>query len=95
MEVSITGAKIYYVIPGINYPITQTVVNAWIAMVVIVGLCIWLTRGMQVQFVDNAFGERIRQLQIRRVRSARRQNSRKRMLSDKRRSCYCAESIEF
>ena len=48
MEVSITGAKIYYVIPGINYPITQTVVNAWIAMVVIVGLCIWLTRGMQV-----------------------------------------------
>ena len=32
MEVSITGAKIYYVIPGINYPITQTVVNAWIAM---------------------------------------------------------------
>ena len=48
MEVSITGAKIYYVIPGINYPITQTVVNARIAMVVIVGLCIWLTRGMQV-----------------------------------------------
>lgn len=48
MEVSITGAKIYYTIPGINYPITQTVVNAWIAMVIIVAVCIWLTRGMQV-----------------------------------------------
>lgn len=48
MEVSITGAKIYYTIPGINYPITQTVVNAWIAMIIIVGVCIWLTRGLQV-----------------------------------------------
>ncbi|MDO4173389.1 MAG: F0F1 ATP synthase subunit A [Eubacteriales bacterium] len=48
MEVSITGAKIYYTIPGINYPVTQTVVNAWIAMVIIVAVCIWLTRGLKV-----------------------------------------------
>ncbi|MDO4286206.1 MAG: F0F1 ATP synthase subunit A [Eubacteriales bacterium] len=48
MEVSITGAKVYYTIPGINFPITQTVVNAWIAMIIIVGICIWLTRDMQV-----------------------------------------------
>lgn len=47
-NVSITGAKIYYTIPGINYPITQTVVNAWIAMIIIVAVCIWLTRGLKV-----------------------------------------------
>ncbi|HIV67532.1 MAG TPA: F0F1 ATP synthase subunit A [Candidatus Butyricicoccus stercorigallinarum] len=46
-NLSITGAKIYFTIPGINYPVTQTVVNAWIAMIFIVGVCIWLTRGMK------------------------------------------------
>lgn len=48
MNISVTGAKIYYTIPGINFPVTQTIVNAWIAMIVIVALCIFLTRGMQV-----------------------------------------------
>lgn len=48
MEVSITGAKIYCTIPGINLPITQTIVNTWIVMAIIVAVCIWLTRGMQV-----------------------------------------------
>ncbi len=48
MEISVTGAKIYFTIPGINFPVTQTLVNAWIAMAIIVGVCIWLTRGMQV-----------------------------------------------
>ena len=48
MEISVTGAKIYFTIPGINYPVTQTIVNTWIVMILIVGLCIWLTRGMQV-----------------------------------------------
>ncbi len=48
MEVSVTGAKIYFTIPGINYPVTETVVNAWIAMIIIVAVCIYLTRGMQV-----------------------------------------------
>ena len=47
-NISIAGAKIYYTIPGINYPVTQTVVNAWIAMIIIVGVCIWLTRGLKV-----------------------------------------------
>lgn len=48
MEVSITGAKVYYTIPGINFPITQTLVNAWIAMIIVVAVSIWLTRGIQV-----------------------------------------------
>ena len=48
MDLSVTGAKIYFTIPGINYPVTQTIVSAWITMLVIVGICIWLTHGMQV-----------------------------------------------
>ena len=48
MEISVTGAKVYFTIPGINYPVTQTIVNTWIVMILIVGLCIWLTHGMQV-----------------------------------------------
>lgn len=48
MEISVTGAKIYCTIPGINYPVTQTVVNTWLIMAVVVALCIWMTRGMQV-----------------------------------------------
>lgn len=48
MNISVTGAKIYYTIPGINFPVTQTLVNAWIAMIIIVALCIYLTRGLKV-----------------------------------------------
>lgn len=48
MEITVTGAKIYFTIPGINYPVTQTVVSAWVTMLVIVGVCIWLTRGLEV-----------------------------------------------
>lgn len=48
MEVSITGARIYFTIPILGgIPITATIVNAWLVMVLITGFCIWLTRGMQ------------------------------------------------
>jgi F-type H+-transporting ATPase subunit a len=47
MEISITGAKIYYVIPIFGgIPITETIVNAWIVMALITGLSIWLTKGI-------------------------------------------------
>lgn len=49
MNVSITGAKIFFTIPVFGgIPITETIVNTWIIMAVIVGLCIWLTRGLKV-----------------------------------------------
>ncbi len=47
MDVSITGAKIYFIIPIFGgIPITETVVNAWIVMAFITALCIWLTHGI-------------------------------------------------
>lgn len=50
MNVDITGAKIFFEIPLFGgIPITETVVNAWIVMAIITGLCIWLTRGMTVR----------------------------------------------
>ncbi len=49
MEISVSGAKIYYKIPIFGgIPITETLVNTWIVMAIIVGLCIWLTRGLKV-----------------------------------------------
>lgn len=44
---SITGAKQLFKLPG-GIIITETLVNTWIVMAVIVGLCIWLTRGLKV-----------------------------------------------
>ena len=50
MDVSITGAKIFFTIPVFGgIPITETIVNTWIIMAVIVGICIWLTRGLKVR----------------------------------------------
>lgn len=48
MDLTVTGAKIYFTIPGINYPVTQTVVSAWIVMIIIAAICIWLTHDLQV-----------------------------------------------
>jgi len=50
LNVSVNGPKILFTIPlfgGIN--VTETVVNAWILMIVILGLCIFLTRGLSVR----------------------------------------------
>lgn len=49
MSIEITGAKILLEIPELGgVVLTETIVNMWIVMAVIVGLCIFLTRGMQV-----------------------------------------------
>lgn len=48
MNLDIAGAKIYYVIPiwgGI--PITETIVNTWIVMVLIMALCLFLTKDLK------------------------------------------------
>lgn len=45
----ISGAKIYYTIPILGgIPITETLVNTWVIMLIITLLCIWLTRGLKV-----------------------------------------------
>lgn len=49
MDVSINGPKILFTLPvlgGIN--ITESVVNAWLVMALIVGVCLWLTRDLSV-----------------------------------------------
>ena len=50
MEVSVKGADILYNIPIFGgIPITTTLVNTWLVMILITVFCIWLTKGMQVQ----------------------------------------------
>lgn len=49
MELSITGAKHLFKIPIFGgIVITETVVNTWIVMAFIVGICIYLTRDLKV-----------------------------------------------
>lgn len=49
MNIEVTGAQILIQIPGTDMVLlTETIVNMWIVMALIVGLCIFLTRGMQV-----------------------------------------------
>ena len=49
MKVEVHGAKVLLDIPELGGAVlTETIVNMWIVMAVIVGLCIFLTRGMQV-----------------------------------------------
>jgi F0F1-type ATP synthase, subunit a len=49
VDVSVKGADILYTIPAFGgIPITTTLVNAWLVMVLITFFCIWLTHGMQV-----------------------------------------------
>ena len=49
MSLVVHGAKILFEIPILGgIIITETVVNTWIVMAVIVGLCLFLTHGMQV-----------------------------------------------
>lgn len=41
------GAKVYYEIPFLGYiPITETMINSWIVMLVIILLCLFLTSGL-------------------------------------------------
>ena len=49
MNLEVTGAKVLFNIPIFGgTPITETIVNTWIVMALIVGLCLFLTHGMQV-----------------------------------------------
>lgn len=49
MNIEVTGAQILVKIPGTDMVLlTETIVNMWIVMALIVGLSIFLTRGMQV-----------------------------------------------
>ena len=49
MNLEVTGAKVLFKIPIFGgIPITETIVNTWIVMALIVGLCLFLTHGMQV-----------------------------------------------
>ena len=49
MDMSVTGARIYWTIPVLGgIPITETVVNTWIIILLVTGLCIFLTRGLKV-----------------------------------------------
>lgn len=49
MEANVTGAKIYcYLFGNPNLPLTETLVNMWIAMAVILVVCIWLTHNLSV-----------------------------------------------
>ena len=50
MNFNISGAAVYFRIPtGIpilgDFLISETLVVSWIVMILITGLCIWLTRG--------------------------------------------------
>ncbi|MBQ8599428.1 MAG: F0F1 ATP synthase subunit A [Oscillospiraceae bacterium] len=47
MEVNINGPKILFELPFVG-AFTQTILNTWIIMAIIVGLCIWLTRDLKV-----------------------------------------------
>ena len=49
MSLDVHGARIIFEIPILGgIVITETVVNTWIVMAVIIGLCLFLTHGMQV-----------------------------------------------
>ena len=48
-EFTVTGAKVLFKIPVLGgIAISETVVNTWVIMAIIVGLCLFLTHGMQV-----------------------------------------------
>ncbi len=49
MDVAINGPKILFTLPffgGIN--ITESVVNGWLVLIIITGLCLWLTKDLSV-----------------------------------------------
>ncbi len=44
--IQITGAMVFFIIPQIGLPITESQVNSWLVMISITGLCLFLTHGM-------------------------------------------------
>ena len=48
-EFTVTGAKVLFRIPIFGgIAINETIVNTWVIMAIIVGLCLFLTHGIQV-----------------------------------------------
>ena len=59
MNFNISGAAVYFRIPtGIpilgDFLISETLVVSWIVMILITGLCIWLTRDLKVENIQTA-----------------------------------------
>ena len=53
MDISVTGAKILFEIPVLGgIKISETLVNTWLVMIVLTGLCIWLTRDLKVKNIS-------------------------------------------
>ena len=53
MDLDISGAKVYFTIPTDipilgDLQISETIVVSWIVMLLITGLCIWLTQDLKV-----------------------------------------------
>ena len=48
MDVSINGAPIYTIPIGGGIQISATIISSWIVMILITGVCIWLTRDLKV-----------------------------------------------
>lgn len=57
MEIDITGARILYTFPfdvpilG-KFQLTETIVISWLVMLIITGLCIWLTHDLKVENIS-------------------------------------------
>lgn len=57
MKIDITGARIFYTFP-FRFPvlgqikITETLVISWLVMLLITGLCVFLTRGLKVENIS-------------------------------------------
>lgn len=64
MNLDISGARVFYTLP-IDFPvlgklqISETLVVSWIVMILITGLCIWLTHDLKVENISKrqAFAE--------------------------------------
>ena len=57
MHIDINGPKVFFTIP-LNIPIlgdlqiSETMVVSWIVMIIITGLCIWLTHDLKVENIS-------------------------------------------
>ena len=64
MNIEINGPKVFYTFP-FEFPIlgqlqiSETMVVSWVVMIIITGLCIWLTHGLKVENISKkqAFAE--------------------------------------
>lgn len=64
MNIEVNGPKVYFTLP-FDVPIlgqlqiSETMIISWLVMIIITGLCIWLTRGLKVENISKkqAFAE--------------------------------------